>query len=158
MTAIKTYLLRLILCGFLVTLCGAVLRGRKGSRALALCGGCLMALTALKPLVQVDLSRLPDLVTGLTREERQAAAREKNVALLKSLVESQTEDWIEAKARELGMELQAEVSAEEAEADCFVPAAVRLTGTWTEQQREALSAILAAELAIPPERQRWAGG
>lgn len=158
MTALKTYLLRLILCGFLVTLTGALLRGRKTARALALCGGCLMILTALRPLMQVDLSRLPDLVTGLTRAEREAEAREKNDALLRSLVEKQTAEWIEARAAELGLSLQAEVTAEEDRAGTFVPASVSLSGVWTASQREAFSSILENELAIPAARQRWVGG
>ena len=158
MTAIKVYLLRLVLCGLLVSLANALLRGRKGGRALALCGGCLLILTALQPLLRVDLTRLPDLVTGLTRTERQAAAREKNRELLRGLVEAQTAEWIETRARSLGMELEARVEAEEAEAESFVPWSAVLTGTWTEAQREALSAILAAELEIPSERQRWVGG
>lgn len=158
MTAIKAYLLRLVYCGLLVSLANALLRGRKGGRALALCGGCLLILTALRPLLRVDLTRLPDLVTGLTRTERQAAAREKNRELLRGLVEAQTAEWIENRARSLGMELEARVEAEEAEAESFVPRAAALTGTWTEAQREALSAILAAELEIPSERQSWVGG
>ena len=158
MTAIKTYLLRLILCGFLVSLAAALLRGQKTSRALALCGGCLLILTTLRPLLQVDLTRLPDLVTGLTRVQRELEAREKNDALLRSLVEAQTTEWIEARAAEQGITLQADVTAEEAEAGTFVPFSVTLSGTWAEQQRELFAAILEAELGIPAERQRWVGG
>ena len=73
-------------------------------------------------------------------------------------MEAQTAEWIETRARSLGMELEARVEAEEAEAESFVPWSAVLTGTWTEAQREALSAILAAELEIPSERQRWVGG
>lgn len=158
MNAIKTYLLRLILCGFLVTLSGALVRGRRTARAVALCGGCLMILTSLRPLMQVDLSRLPDLVTGLTRSQREAAAREKNEALLRSLVEAQSTEWIEAKAAELGFVVHAEVAAEEAEAGTYIPASVTITGNWAVDQREALAAVLEDELGIPPERQRWVGG
>ena len=158
MTAIKTYLLRLILCGFLVTLAGALVRGKKSVRALALCGGCLLILTALRPLMRVDLSRLPDLVTGLTRVEREAVAREKNDAILRSLVESQTVEWIEDRAAELGLTISAEVKTAEAEAGTFVPDSVTLSGNWTTVQREALTVILETELDIPPEKQRWVGG
>ncbi len=157
MTAIKAYLLRLILCGFLVTLANALLRGRKGSRALALCGGCLLILTALRPLMRVDLSRLPDLITGLTRAEREAAAREKNDELLRDLVGSQTAEWIEARAGELGMDLKAEVGTGEAGAGTFVPVSAALSGSWTADQRAALSRLIEDELDIPPERQRWVG-
>ena len=117
-----------------------------------------MILTALRPLLQVDLSRLPDLVTGLTRFEREAEAREKNDALLRSLIESQTADWIENRADELGLTIHAEVTAEEAEAGIFVPCFVTITGAWTTSQRESFSAVLKRELDIPTERQRWVGG
>ena len=117
-----------------------------------------MILTALRPLLRVDLSRLPDLVTGLTRSEREAAAREKNDALLRSLVEQQTEDWIETRAAGLGLAVETVVTAEEAESGAFVPFSVTITGTWTKDQRKTFSDILTDELAIPPERQRWVGG
>ena len=155
MTAVKQYLLRLILCGFLVSLAGALLRDRKGGRALALCGGCLLILTALRPLLRVDLRRLPDLATGLTQSQRAEEAREKNDALLRGLVERQTAAWVEEQARELGMELRCAVTARAAEAGCFVPEALELRGSWTEAQRRSLSERLTAELEIPPERQRW---
>lgn len=158
MTAIKTYLLRLILCGFLIALTGALVKGRRTARAVALCGGCLLILTALGPLLRVDVSRLPDLVTGLTRTEREAAARQKNDALLRAMVEAQTAEWIGERAAGLGLSLRAEVTATEAEAGTFVPWTVTLTGSWTKTQRENFAAVLEDELAIPPARQRWVGG
>lgn len=157
MTAIKAYFLRLIFCGFLVSLTAALLRGKRTGRILTLCGGCLLILTALRPLMRVDLSRLPDLVTGLTRSEREAEAREKNDAILRGLVEEQTAAWIEARGKELGMELAAVVTAR-AEAGTFVPDGVTLRGRWTAESKTALSELLARELEIPPTRQRWVGG
>ena len=85
MTAIKSYLMRLIFCGFFVSLCTAILKGKRASKALTFCGGCLLILCALRPLLRVDLSRLPDLVTGLTRSEREAVAWEKNNLILRNL-------------------------------------------------------------------------
>lgn len=158
MTAIKAYILRLILCGFLVSLSSALLRGKRTGKAVRLCGGCLLILVAVRPLLQVDLSRLPDLVTGLTRPQREAAAREKNQSLLRGLVEEQTAAWIEERGKELDMEITAAVTVREAEADTFVPDRVTLRGSWTQESREALAAILTRELEIPPERQRWVGG
>lgn len=158
MTAVKQYLLRLVLCGFLTSLCGVVLRDRKGGRALALCGGCLLILTALRPLLRVELRRLPDLVTGLTQSQRMLEAREKNNELLRSLVETQSARWIEAQGQALGMELRCSVTARESEAGSFVPDRTELKGRWTEAQRLSLSELLRRELEIPPERQSWVGG
>lgn len=157
MTAIKAYLLRLVLCGFLVSLAGALLRGKRAARAVTLCGGCLMILTTVRPLLRVDLSRLPDLMTGMTKAERAEAAREKNDALLRRLVEEQTAAWVEEKGKSLGMQLTCTVTAR-AESGAFVPDSLRLTGSWTEDKRAALTDVLSRELAIPPEKQRWVGG
>lgn len=157
MTAIKAYFLRLIFCGFLVSLTGAMLRGRRAGKALTLCGGCLLILTAVRPLLQVDLCRLPDLVTGLTRSEREAAASEKNDALLRGLVEEQTAVWIVERGKELGMEITAVVTARP-ESGTFVPDSVTVGGSWSAEGREALTEILAQELELPAARQRWVGG
>ena len=138
MTAVKAYFLRLIFCGFLVSLTGAILRGKRSARALTLCGGCLLILTAVRPLLRVDLSRLPDLVTGLTHSERIAAAQEKNNAILRGLVE--------------------ELTAKEAEPGVFVPDQVTIEGSWTAEGQSALSELIERELEIPPGRQRWVGG
>ena len=140
-----------------MSLTGALLRGRRAGRILALCGGCLLILTALRPLLQVDLSRLPDLVTGLTRSEREAAAREKNDAILRGLVEAQTAEWIVEQGKELGMEIIAQVTARE-QSGTFVPDCVTLRGSWTAEARERMTEILARELEIPAVRQRWVGG
>ena len=158
MTAIKAYLLRLILCGFFVSLTGAILRSKRSARALSLCGGCLLILVTVRPLLQVDLSRLPDLITGLTRSEREEAAREKNNAILRRLVEEQTAAWIEDKGKELSMKITAFVTAKELESGSFVPDQVTIQGGWTTGEREALSEILSRELEIPPTHQRWVGG
>ena len=157
MTSIKAYFLRLIICGFLVSLSGALLRGRRAGKILTLCGGCLMILTALRPLLRVDLSRLPDLVTGLTRPEREAISRDKNDAILRGLVEEQTAEWIEAQGAELGMTLTAQVTAR-AQSGTFVPDSVTLRGSWTAQARETLAELLARELELPAARQRWVSG
>lgn len=158
MTAVKAYILRLIFCGFLVSLCGAILRGKRAGKALTLCGGCLLILTAVRPLLRVDLSQLPDLVTGMTHSERQALAREKNDAILRSLVEQQSAAWIEERGKELGMEITAEVTASITESGVFVPDRVSIHGSWTAEGQSALSELLERELDVPPVRQSWSGG
>lgn len=158
MTAIKAYLLRLILCAFLTALAGALLRGKRAGRIAALCGGCLLLFTALGPLLRVDPGALPDLITGLTRDGRAELARERNDELLRQLVETQTAAWIEAQARELGMELRCEVRAEAAGEMAFVPRRAILRGSWTPEQRSALSELLSRELELPPTCQSWEGG
>ncbi len=155
MTAIKAYFLRLIFCGFLVSLSGTLLRGKKAGRVLALCGGCLLILTAVRPLLQVDLKKLPDLFNDLTAAQGQEAAQEKNRALLQSLVEQQTVAWLEEQAEELGISAVFAVKAREAEAWTFVPEEITISGTWSEAQRTVLTVRIERLLAVPAEKQRW---
>lgn len=157
MTAIKTYLLRLILCGLLVSLTGALPLGKRAGRVLRLCGGCLLLLTAVNPLLRVELSRLPDLMTGLTGAQRLEEAREKNDALLRELIQQQTVSWLTAQADELGISASFAVTLRPEEGS-FVPELVELRGSWTPEQRAALSLRLEQELGIAPERQIWRSG
>ncbi|MBR7010033.1 MAG: hypothetical protein IKI02_03860 [Oscillospiraceae bacterium] len=158
MTAIKSYLLRLILCGLLTGLAGALLQGKRAGRALRLCGGCLLILTALRPLLRVELGKLPDLVTGLTQAQRAEEAKRKNDELLRGLVEEQTAVWIAERAKDLGLLVSASVTTRKTEAGCFVPDAVLLRGSASTAQREALNAVLCRELGLSPEKLRWEGG
>lgn len=158
MTAIKSYLLRLILCGLLTSLAGALLQGKRAGRALRLCGGCLLILTALRPLLRVELGKLPDLLTGLTQTQRAEEAKRKNDALLRGLVEAQTAAWAEERASGLGLQVSASVTARETEEGCFVPDAISLRGSASAAQREALNAILRGELGLAPEKLRWEDG
>lgn len=157
MTAFRQYLLKLILCGLLYGLAQTLLQGKKAAKAVALCGGCLIILTAVRPLMQVDFSKLPDLVSGLTRAQKLAEAKAKNDALLQKTVEEQTERWIVRRAGELGIKLEAEAECRASEAGSFVPYRLRLRGSLTDAERDFFSAILAQELDVPPERQDWEG-
>lgn len=158
MTALKSYLLRLVCCGFFVSLASSLLRGKRTGRFVTLCGGCLMILTAIRPLMQVNLSALPDFVTGLTQTERQALAKEKNDAILRELVEAQTVSWLETQAKQLKMNVRFSVDAIQTEEGLWIPERVRINGSWTEQQRQLLSSQMTRELLLPPERQKWEGG
>ncbi|MBQ1371650.1 MAG: hypothetical protein IIY70_01845, partial [Oscillospiraceae bacterium] len=144
--------------GFFVSLASSLLRGKRTGRFVALCGGCLMILTVIRPLMQVNLSALPDLVTGLTLSERQTLAQEKNNAILRNLVEAQTVSWLETQAKQLGMAASFSVHATQTAEGLWIPDQVRISGSWTEQQRQSLSTQMMRELSVPPERQEWEGG
>lgn len=157
MNELNAYILRLILCGAMVSLGGSLLKSPRTKRAAALCGGCLLLLTALGPLVRVDLTRIPDGLSDLLgrRAEDLAEAREKNDAILRALVEDQTEAWLAARGEALGADCDFSVTAEAREAGLWVPVAVEIRGTWTPDQRQALARAMEEDLGIPPDRQRW---
>jgi hypothetical protein len=60
------------------------------------------------------------------------------------------------KATDLGAAVTASVETD-ADGDWPYPTAVTVTGDWTDDQRTQLSDWIAAELAIPAERQEWIG-
>ena len=158
MKEIKAYLLRIILCGFLLSLWGAFFQGRQEKKALTLCGGCLMILVVVQPLLRVDLTRLPslwqDLDPGIIRSPREAA--EENDRLLQRMVEDQTRAWLLAQAEAAGIPADFDVTAEKAAEGLFVPCAVEIRGGLSAPQRQTLEALL-DQLEIPPERRNWRG-
>lgn len=156
MTAIKTYLLRLLLCGLLVSLPGPLVKG-KTKGILKLCGGCLLILTALEPLLRVDFSALPELGRdlGLSQMEGLEAAREKNEALMKRLVETQTEDWLRAQGEELRIAADYAVTAGQGPEGLWVPQRVEIRGYLSQEQKQALSRRITEGLSVPAEAQSW---
>lgn len=158
MNSVKTYLLRLVLCGFLVSLAGLLNREGREKQLLRLCGGCLLLITAIRPLVSLDLSALQDrlgalgLPAPITREE----ASRRNDEILAELVAEQTERRILEQAEELGMKLSVRVTtARDPETGLFLPDRAELLGAWTPEERAALSAWISQSLDLDPERQTW---
>lgn len=158
MSAIKEYFFQLICCGFLISLMGTLVHNPRVKRIICLGGGCLILLTAVRPLLAVDLESLPDRLSGIdypaviTQEE----AKERNDRLLADLVQQQTQQRITAEAERLSAPLTAEVQvARDPETGLFLPKAVTLTGSCTREQRERLAEYLEQELNLPPGSQIW---
>ena len=157
MSALQTYLLRILACAFLVSLTGSLPLQKPVRQVLRLCGGCLMALTVLLPLLHRSPLELESLYQRLPVADSSALeqAEQTRDALLRSLVEEQTLELLTQKAEEI----QARVSftltvRREGETGLYVPDSVEIRGIWDEAQREALEALL-QDLGIPPEKQRW---
>lgn len=157
MAAVKQYLLAVVCCAFLISLIRAAVGERKGKAAVALAGGCMMALVVLGPLTGLRPGRLGALLPELPdwRTEAYREAEEKNDELLRSLVAAQTEELIVQKAAEMGAEIRVRVTAEKNAEGLFVPVGAELSGRVGTQARAALAKYLREELGIEPERQRW---
>ena len=159
MNEIRTYLLRLILCGFVVSLAGAMTRDAKLKRILGLCGGCLLLLTALRPIVDLDWNAFSERLGALglapmpiTAEEAEA----RNEALLEELVSRQAEEKILLAAGEAGGGLQVQVESQRDPVSGLpVPRSVRIGGAFSPELQRELSEWIRRELNIPPERQVW---
>ena len=159
MNGIRAWMLRLILCGFLVSLAGALCQQPRIKRLAALCGGCLLLVTALQPLLRIDWEALPDRLAELGLEPAAISAeeaKERNEALLETLVERQTAEWIQKKAESRAASIRVEVEARrDPESGLPEPYSVRIAGALPAEVRAELAEVLERELGIPAERQVW---
>ena len=152
MSGIGSYILLVTTAAMLVS----ILRKLTGSGGVGelvkLLGGIFLAVTVLSPLVQLELPELSWL-DDFT-EEGQEAARE-GQALAKdhsaALISRELEAYILDKAALLGAELMAAVELDEE----GMPVSVTLSGEISTADRAALSRMIADELGLGEEVQRW---
>ena len=158
MNGIRSWLLRIVACGFLCSLAELIPVPKAAKRALKLCCGCLMILTVLRPLIGLDLSTIGDQLfrlgdgDSITVEQ----AEEENRIILRKLILDQANLLLRKKANELGTEAEFETELRMDEASgTWVPWSVEIRGAFAPEQRAAFADYLEQELNIPAERQRW---
>ena len=160
MSSIRTWLLAIISCGFLISLIGTLPLSNNVKKVMLLCGSCLMILTVVGPLGQVDPSDLPELLPELYPDRKAALeeAAEKNEALLRELILSQTLELLEKKTLEWGLSVRIQVELQKDPASgLYSPWSVRLEGDYSEEGKEKMAEYLEEEVNIPRERQTWIG-
>lgn len=157
MNAVRAYLLRIVLCAFFVSLAGALPMQKTVKRAVTLCGGCLMILVVLRPLLGTDFRAVTERWMLPSWESEEASDPEEVYAgLMRQLVAEQTEALLQTRAEALGASVSFRVElAKDESANSYVPWAVETRGALTPEQREALGDYMTEALDIPAERQRW---
>jgi hypothetical protein len=157
-TALGTYLLRLTAAAMVTALAAAVTPKGNGRRATAFVGGLVLLIAAVSPLAKLDTADLAKAISKLELQSDAAATgvTVTNREIVAVLITRRTEAYILDKATDLGAAVTASVETD-ADGDWPYPTAVTVTGDWTDDQRTQLSDWIAAELAIPAERQEWIG-
>lgn len=158
MTELRAYLLRLVCCAFAATLAAAFVQQPRIARIVKLCGGCLIVLAALQPLVGLDLSALPELLPEPVQnaQDSAAAAKEQNDALLHDLIQQQTEDYLDTYLEKQGVFAQYTLRLRYDEGiGAPVPWSIAIQCDCDPALREQISGMLQNELGIPKERQEW---
>ena len=122
-----------------------------------LAGGLLMLAAILKPLAGADFGVLPGVLTDyqIQAEDYSSALENENKRLMKIIIEEQIAAYIQDKAAELGAVCTAEVTCAAGEDGAFSPVSAVIYGMLTLEQETALRQIIADELAIPKETQRY---
>ena len=120
---------------------------------------CALMLTILliQPLRCLDEEKLTKLLTLRRLEETGLAADtdELSMELYSRIIRRETEEYIWDAAQRLGIrKLGVRIRLKDSDG-MPVPWSIDLTGSVTQQQKEALSLLLEGELGIPPQRQTW---
>lgn len=146
-----------VVCAAMTAALAEALTPRGGARRGAkLAGGLLVLLAVIRPVAGLDAGDLALYLPEAAEPAREAAAAltGTNAVLTETIIARKTGAYIEDKAAELGISCRAEVTVEPAgESGVPVPAAAEISGALSPSQREELTALIAGELDIPPERQ-----
>lgn len=152
MSFLRSWLLSLVACAMLVSLCEQAAPDGVLRRVVCFAGGLVLLLALLYPLARLDIA-LPE--EGLASfHEADTALREKlekeRYDALDSRIAEETRAYIEDKADGLGLDIRAEVATREVDG-VPLPDAVTLYG----QENAALGELIERELGIAKEKQRW---
>lgn len=156
MDAVRRYLFSLCAAALLCSLVRALVpKGRMKSICSLLCG-VFLAMTALTGLAGWELSDVAEELTKMriAAEEARTGVEIGNREALSAIIKSKTEAYIWDKAQELGLAVAIDVTVEE-DGSYPYPAAVRITGPFTEPQRQSLTRYIEENLAIGKEQQTW---
>lgn len=122
-------------------------------RVAAFTGGLLLLAVLLRPVLELDLTGWSAGLSAWTEqvEQRQSELEAAQSDALAAGIAERTAAYISDKGAALGLTVTARVETENRPDGIPVPSAVEVTGPWSAE----LSAYIAEELGIPPERQMW---
>ena len=155
MEAIRQYIISVtaaaIFCGILTSIAG----GKNIKQVWKLIVGIFLALTAIRPLADIDLSAVPAVaqIYSLQAQEAVQAGETLLLSQTHAIIKSRVEAYILDKAGSMGVKLTAEVSLDES----GLPVSVRLSGAVSPGAKQRLQSIIATDLGIPKEAQTWSG-
>lgn len=160
MTLFRDWLLAVTAAAMLVALAAAMMPEGAGRKIGRFTGGLVLLLVILHPLKDLDYGVLSESLSQLRGdlEGYEALPGTGNGALMKSIIEERSAAYIIDKAAQMDIVCQAEVLCRaEGDAGYPCPVAVTVTGALTDVQRERLSRMIEADLAIPAQAQSYRG-
>lgn len=116
--------------------------------------GLVLLLAVLRPVVSLDPAALvPDwaALEGLTQNDAEESGEE----ALKILIAQKTGAYIVDKGQSLGLQCEARVGVAQDGSGWPVPWEAEISGTWTAEQKKALSRAVEEDLGIPAQRQSF---
>lgn len=154
MEQLRSYLLSLILTALICSLLPELLSdGGPKTFVKTLCG-LVLAVTALSPLKKVRIE-LPEQLPMFQQDAASAAAEGTSLGedALRSVIKSEAEAYILDKGAQWCDDLRVELELDDSPP--YGPSAARISGTISEEGKQALQALMEEALAIPKEAQMW---
>lgn len=157
MELVRSWLVGITCAALIVALAEALTPEGPVKRIGKLAGGLVLVLAILRPVVGLDYSALSSALAGRwTGTAGYSAALElENRRLMERIISERAGAYIQDKAAELGLTVQAGVDCEAQEDGTPYPASAVITGALTQAEEDSLRRLIEAELAIPAGRQRY---
>jgi len=154
--ALQNYLLSVTAVSLLASSLLALVPKGGVRRVLSLLCGLAVILTVIGPLARLDAARMARAISqaSMASDEAASGVEVKSRELVSAIIKEKTEAYILDKAGEMGFTPRVEAEMDDG-GDYPCPCGVRISGSWDAAQREKLSSLIEADLAIPENRQVW---
>ena len=154
--AVREWLLGLACAALAAALAQALAPEGAPRRVCRLAGGLVLLLVAVEPVLALDGAGLDSLAQDWSLDSPAAvqALEEENDLLYEAIIAERTAAYIVDEAGRLGASCQAQVECRRQDG-APLPYEAVIRGTWTQEQRQALSEWIEAQLGIPPQRQEY---
>lgn len=157
MAAVRGWLLALIAVSLVCALAEAMMPKGAVKRAGRLVCGLVLLAAILSPVREADVRGgerwLEDYLAGL--EEREGELEEEVNSRMKVIIEQEYAAYIVDKAAELGLVCSAQVECRRTEEGIYLPDRAEVAGSLSESGRAELTRIIAEDLGIPGQAQRY---
>jgi len=158
---IRSWLIGIVCAAMIVALAESLVPAGTMRKVLKMTGGLVMLLAVLQPVVSLDelilAQSLSDYRTAMSTYD--VTLEQENEELIKAIIAEQSGAYILDKAESLGISCTVSVETEHREeGDYPLPYRVTIYGNLTQEQQEQLTREIAADFAIPAERQHYESG
>lgn len=155
MEGIRQYIISVTAVAMLCGILTAMVDGKHIKPVWKLIVGVFLTVAAVKPLADIDFRSVPALaeIYSLQAEEAVQAGESMMISQKQEIIKSRLEAYILDKAKGMGVTLTVDVSLDEHS----MPTSVQLTGDTAPGAKARLQSIIASDLGIPKEAQKWGG-
>ena len=160
MSVLKSWLLCVSCAAILAACCESLCPNGKGKSCVRLAGCLLLLCAVVRPLPAFRGQGIaPErLFESSAMQVRSEALSQEQENLRSRLIAEELGAYILDKAKDLGMTCRVEVTLAGEGEEPLLPRSVTVEGTWSEEQRQALSEVIEEDLGVSAEQQHYERG